>query len=348
MELNMLKTVIWSMVYMLVGPSLIMLNKYIMQDLDFPYPMFLSGLGVLVSGLVSYLLIKFGFVTYNRDKFESIGGRLWYKRVLPVGLAHAATLAFGNIVYLFLNVGLIQMLKSFTPVVMVIMGYITKIEVVTTSLLLSILVISFGTAITCVTSTQSNDSTFSLIGLIIMFSSEIAEAIRLLLTQFLLQNLKFNVIENQYIIAPASTFWLFLASLIFEMPTMIERNAFLVIFNNFPLFLLASCMGLGVNYLSNIVIQLTSSLTMKVLGTLRNIFTIFLGVLFYSEAITSQEVIGYSIALLGFVAYNLSKAGYWDSHCAPVATSLNSDEEKGELLGKSQPPSTIRRGNSGW
>ena len=250
---------------------------------------------------------------------------MWYKRVLPVGLAHAATLAFGNIVYLFLNVGLIQMLKSFTPVVMVIIGYITKIEVVTTSLLLSILVISFGTAITCVTSTQSNDSTFSLIGLIIMFSSEIAEAIRshyyshvfthlltrlltrLLLTQFLLQNLKFNIIENQYIIAPASTFWLFLASLIFEMPTMIERNAFLVIFNNFPLFLLASCMGLGVNYLSNIVIQLTSSLTMKVLGTLRNIFTIFLGVLFYSEAITSQEVIGYSIALLGFFAYNLSK-----------------------------------------
>ncbi len=59
----MLKTVIWSMVYMLVGPSLIMLNKYIMQDLDFPYPMFLSGLGVLVSGLVSYLLIKFGVIS---------------------------------------------------------------------------------------------------------------------------------------------------------------------------------------------------------------------------------------------------------------------------------------------
>ncbi len=68
-------------------------------------------------------------------------------------------------------------------------------------------------------------------------------------------------------------------------------------------------MGLGVNYLSNIVIQLTSSLTMKVLGTLRNIFTIFLGVLFYSEAITINELIGYSIALLGFISYNMSKVG---------------------------------------
>ena len=198
---QILKTLVWSSVYMLVGPSLIMLNKYIMQDLNFPYPMFLSGLGVLVSGLVSFLLIKFGvifiyllsialsylltrclnclqFVTYNKEKFDSISGRLWYKRVLPVGLAHAGTLAFGNIVYLFLNVGLIQMLKSFTPVVMVIMGYITNIEVVTSSLLISILVISFGTAITCVTSTTSSDTSFSFIGLIIMFSSEIAEAIR--------------------------------------------------------------------------------------------------------------------------------------------------------------------------
>lgn len=127
------------------------------------------------------------------------------------------------------------------------------------------------------------------------------------MTQFLLQNLKFSVIENQYIIAPASTFWLFLASSIFELPTMIEKNAFLIVFEKFPLFVLASCMGLGVNYLSNIVIQLTSSLTMKVLGTLRNIFTIFLGAMFYSETITVNEFVGYSIALVGFIAYNLSK-----------------------------------------
>jgi hypothetical protein len=35
-------------------------------------------------------------------------GYLWYKRVLPVGLAHATTLALGNAVYLYLQVGFIQ------------------------------------------------------------------------------------------------------------------------------------------------------------------------------------------------------------------------------------------------
>ena len=62
---------------------------------------------------------------------------------------------------------------------------------------------------------------------------------------------------------------------------MYEANAFTVIAKNPLTFLAASTMGLGINYLSYLVIQATSSLTMKVLGTVRNIFTIFLGVIFY-------------------------------------------------------------------
>ena len=40
---------------MCVGPGLILLNKYILSELDFHYPMFLSGLGVLVSALVRFV-----------------------------------------------------------------------------------------------------------------------------------------------------------------------------------------------------------------------------------------------------------------------------------------------------
>ena len=39
--------------WQVVGPALILLNKFILHSLDFPYPMFLSGLGVLVSGVVA-------------------------------------------------------------------------------------------------------------------------------------------------------------------------------------------------------------------------------------------------------------------------------------------------------
>ena len=55
-------------VYMFIGPSLILLNKFILSELDFPFPMFLSGLGVLVSGLVAQLIVRCGLVVLQRQE----------------------------------------------------------------------------------------------------------------------------------------------------------------------------------------------------------------------------------------------------------------------------------------
>lgn len=84
--------------YLVVGLFLIMLNQHILKALHFPYPMFLSGLGILMSGIVSYLIILTGCVTIQKK--EQVSGRLWYTRVLPIGLASATTLSFGNMVCL--------------------------------------------------------------------------------------------------------------------------------------------------------------------------------------------------------------------------------------------------------
>ena len=97
-----------------------------------------------------------------------------------------------------------------------------------------------------------------------MFLAELTEAVRLVMTQFLLQNMKFGVVEGLYVLAPASAFWLFLASAWYEFRDMSNKGAFLVVAANPLTFLAASTMGLGVNFLSYYVIQATSSLTMKV------------------------------------------------------------------------------------
>lgn len=81
--------VIILLIYMFIGPTLILLNKFILKNLNFPYPMFLSGLGVAVSGLVAQIIVRSGHVVLQRK--ETVEGILWYKRVLPVGLAHAGT-----------------------------------------------------------------------------------------------------------------------------------------------------------------------------------------------------------------------------------------------------------------
>jgi hypothetical protein len=68
---------------MILGPALIMLNKYILDDLAFPYPLFLSGLGVLFSALVAYLAIIFRYVEIQRkDQVE--GMQVSYDTVISI------------------------------------------------------------------------------------------------------------------------------------------------------------------------------------------------------------------------------------------------------------------------
>lgn len=314
-----LSTLILCIGYMIIGPSLILLNKYILYELNFHYPMFLSGLGVLFSGIAAHILVRTGYVKLQRK--EAVEGMFWYTRVLPVGMAYAGTLAFGNTAYLLLDVGFIQMLKSFVPVIIMITSYIFGIEYPTRPVILSVIIISIGTAATCSYTPQ-----LSVLGLIVIFTAEFFESIRLVLTQFLLQNLKFGVVEGQYVLSPASAFWLFLASAYFESRKMYEEDAFSIIKENPLAFLAASSLGLGINFLTYYVIQATSSLTMKILGGVRNIGTIFVGVFRYGEVVDHREALGYMVAFIGFISYSAAKSGYFDAYNGGIkSTSLKSN-----------------------
>ena len=187
--IKVIKTLILIVLFMMVGPALILLNKFVMQDMHFPYPLCLSGFGIALSAIFARVLVYFKFACI--EKSEEVEGVLYYRRVLPVGIAFAGTLATGNMVYLLLDVGLIQMLKSFTPVVMMTLLFLTGIEIPDRPVIISIFIISFGTALTC-----SYTPNASVLGLAVMLASEIFEAVRLVLTQFLLKDVKLGVVEG--------------------------------------------------------------------------------------------------------------------------------------------------------
>lgn len=164
----------------------------------------------------------------------------------------------------------------------------------------SVLVICVGTAIA-----SFGEGTPNPVGLLLMFSAEAAEALKLVLTQKLLQRLKFGVIESQYFMAPVSAVWLFSASGITELPTAYEANAISIVFENPGMFCLAACLGFCVHIVSSLVIRATNSVTLKVLGTARNAGLVLFSALFLDEMIAPMEWTGYSISLVGFAAYNI-------------------------------------------
>lgn len=307
-----------SVAWMCFSGGLIMLNKDLLSH-GFPYPMALSGLGMVFSGVASqYVCRRYGYL----DPEKNITREFYIKNIMPVGFLGASTLWLGNLVYLYLSVSLIQMLKCLTPVITMIALYVSNLEHPTQKMVLSVVLIAFGTAVASFGAVDA-----SLLGMLIMFGAEVAESVRLVMTQYLLVGKKFHPFEGLMYLAPATAFWLALGSLLTEVPRMLDDNALRVVVSNPLKFLAAAAMGFGVNLLAYIVIQSASSLTLKVIGTVKNAIVVLLGVVLLQESISAMQLIGYGISVAAFYWYQDIKTKQIRQECStPTGLTPKSQE----------------------
>jgi len=283
--------------YCAVGPALIFLNKHLLSTTGFKYPAFLSGLGVVFSSVISYLLIKVLGVV-EQEHAEDISTRFYMTRVMPIGFSLAGTLAAGNLVYLYLSVSFIQMMKAFAPVILLTMLFVTRLEKPNLLLIISIVIIVSGTFASVV-----GEVGFSWFGLFIMFMSEFFESTKLVCMQILLRNFKFSVIEGLYFMAPAAVFWLGL----FSLATEDVGDAMSKLMQSPKLFVLAGFLGFGVNLGGFLVVKTCSALTLRVLGLFRNIGIVFASAIFLGDVVSNSQFAGYLVSVSGMLLYQHSR-----------------------------------------
>ena len=92
-----LRALLICLVYMSIGPSLILLNKSIMHDHGFPYPVALSAMGVSASAAASRFAVTMDWGEIRESSREVVRGGAYWRRVVPVRLQphtnHQRTLA---------------------------------------------------------------------------------------------------------------------------------------------------------------------------------------------------------------------------------------------------------------
>ncbi|THG11655.1 hypothetical protein TEA_005902 [Camellia sinensis var. sinensis] len=122
--------------------------------------------------------------------------------LLRLGVGLGTPLGFGNTAYLFISVAFIQMLKALMPVATFLMAVICGTDKLRCDVFLNMVLVSVGVVIS-----SYGEIHFNVVGTVYQVTGIFAEALRLVLTQVLLQKkgLTLNPVTSLYYIAPCRT-----------------------------------------------------------------------------------------------------------------------------------------------
>ena len=124
--------------------TLIVVNKRVMVDDGFAYPLALTGLGQLVSAGLAWAAAGAGLAA---PLGRPPASRADLARLAPTILCSAGTLYFGNAAYLTLSVSFIQILKVLMPAATLAAGAVAGLEAVTPRLAGAVALICAGAAV---------------------------------------------------------------------------------------------------------------------------------------------------------------------------------------------------------
>lgn len=144
-----------------------------------------------------------------------IDRRFFLRTILPIGFLYSGSLVCSNVVYLYLSVPFIQMLKSASPVVVLFFSWLWGIADPTLSTLLNILVIVLGVAMASFGEIQ-----FSWVGFMYQVGGTVFEAMRLVMIQVMLssEGLQMDPLVGLYYYAPVCAVMNLFVALFSELP----------------------------------------------------------------------------------------------------------------------------------
>eukprot|EP00884_Botryococcus_braunii_P022451 jgi/Botrbrau1/8890/Bobra.0148s0010.1 len=285
--------------WMFSSSALILINRHIMVNKKFPFPLALTGLGQWASWFAGFLLIKSGLVRAR----GAPSLRTYVTRLVPIVLCSAGSLGFGNAAYLSLSVSFVQILKVLVPAFTFAACVVLGLERLQADLTLAVLLIAGGTSITTVV--ESGTAGFSWLGFSVMTLSVFLEALRVVFMQVMMGQTNYGPMEMLVFLGPPIGGVLMASSLVWEWRGILD-SGFSIMLAEPLIFAVSAVMGFFVNLSTAWAIQTTSSLTFKVFGTVKNTVVVWVGVLM-GDRLSGVQVVGYAISVLGFGLYTYAK-----------------------------------------
>ncbi|KAL0578225.1 hypothetical protein V5O48_003762 [Marasmius crinis-equi] len=275
-------------VWIVLSSSVIIYNNYLYNSLDFKYPVFTVTWHLTFAAIGTRILQK-TTPLLDGTKDVNVTKDMFLKSILPIGALFSGSLILSNTAYLYLSVSYIQMLKAFTPVAILLISWVIRIQEPSKRLAAIVVMISFGVALA-----SQGELRFNLFGFIVQAAAVAFEASRLVMIQLLLHGLKMDPLVSLHYYAPVCAILNLLA-----LPFTEGLAPFYELARIGPLVLISNA---AVAFLLNIaavfLVGAASGLVLTLAGVFKDILLITGSVLIFGSPVTPLQVVGACSELL--------------------------------------------------
>ncbi|KAI3677490.1 probable sugar phosphate/phosphate translocator At3g11320 [Cynara cardunculus var. scolymus] len=281
--------------------GVLLLNKYLLSNYGFKYPIFLTMCHMTACSLLSYIAI----VWMKMVPLQTVRSRAQFIKISVLSLVFCASVVSGNVSLRYLPVSFTQAVGATTPFFTAVFAYIMTVKREAWLTYLTLLPVVTGVVIA-----SGGEPSFHLFGFIMCIGATAARALKSVLQGILLssEGEKLNSMNLLLYMAPVAVVILLPATLFMEENVVGITIALARKDVNIVWYLLFnSAMAYCVNLTNFLVTKHTSALTLQVLGNAKGAVAVVVSILIFKNPVSVTGMLGYLLTVLGVILYSEAK-----------------------------------------
>ncbi|KAK3039615.1 hypothetical protein RJ639_027206 [Escallonia herrerae] len=284
--------------------GVLLLNKFLLSNYGFRFPIFLTMCHMSACAVLSYISI----VVLKIVPLQRIKSRSQFLRIATLSTVFCGSVVGGNISLRYLPVSFNQAVGATTPFFTALFAYFMTLKREAWVTYGALVPVVAGVVIA-----SGGEPSFHLYGFIMCISATAARAFKSVLQGILLssEGEKLNSMNLLLYMSPIAMVVLLPAALIME-PDVLDVTLTLALKHRFMwlLLLVNSTMAYSANLTNFLVTKHTSALTLQVLGNAKGAVAVVISILLFQNPVTFVGIAGYSMTVMGVVAYGEAKRRY--------------------------------------
>ncbi|KAK3128126.1 hypothetical protein QOZ80_7AG0582910 [Eleusine coracana subsp. coracana] len=281
--------------------GVLLLNKYLLSNYGFKYPIFLTMCHMAACSLFSYAAIAWLRIV----PMQLPRSRLQLAKIAALSAVFCASVVSGNVSLRYLPVSFNQAIGATTPFFTAVFAYIMTVKRESFLTYLALVPVVTGVIIA-----SGGEPSFHLFGFIMCVGATAARALKTVLQGILMSSdgEKIHSMNLLMYMAPIAVILLVPATIFMEDNVIaVTMELAKKDFNIIWYLLINSSLAYFVNLTNFLVTKHTSALTLQVLGNAKGAVAVVISILIFRNPVSVTGMLGYTLTVIGVVLYSEAK-----------------------------------------